>query len=64
VLDAADYALSPADVARAALLDVSAALVDAERDRMAVPGHLASAIGYAAALFMLACDLLGRVDAP
>jgi hypothetical protein len=46
------------------LLDVSAALVDAERDRMAVAGHLASAIGYATALFMLACDLLGRVDAP
>ena len=64
VLGAADYALSPADVARAALLDVSAALLDSEHDRMAVPGHLASAIGYATALFMLACELLGRVDAP
>jgi len=68
VLDGGDGGLEPprrpgaADVARAAVSAVSAALLASEHDRMAVPGELAAAIGCTTALFMLATELLGRAD--
>ncbi|HWK28702.1 MAG TPA: hypothetical protein VNS09_19215 [Solirubrobacter sp.] len=50
------------DATRAATVSVAAALRDGRLDRMAVPGHLSSAIGCAAALFMLASAVLERSD--
>jgi hypothetical protein len=52
-----DSPVRPADVARAAGLEVTCALQATAEDRMAVPGHLAGAEGLAAALFMLAREL-------
>jgi hypothetical protein len=51
---------SPVEVARAALLELSDALADGGGDRMGVPGRLAAAMGYSAAVFMLAGHLLSR----